>query len=683
MRWLPLLLGALGGIAALPAGGRLGAQGWDSPEALALARRATERRGRAAGDTTLRDYRAQAHGFLFFLGQFGEGLTEPPRLVKTDQLELEVYWKAPGRSKQRIVGRRDRTDLPTDIRYHLDHLGIVQNNFGPRIRLGEGDEVRDVPHPFAPGGPAEYEFALGDSLTLALPDRAIRVVELRVRPRDFAAPRLVGSLFVEPESAELVRLVFSFTPAAYRDRQLEDLSIVLDNALYEGRWWLPYRQEVEIRRRAEWLDIPARGIIRGRWEVDGYVFNVGLADAWFAGPEIVALPQPALDSFPWPVPLEAAVQDVAEPVRRMDLETVRTEIAGVARGRLLTGVRPRRLAVERLSDVVHVNRVEGLTLGGGLAWRMGGRWEARAQGGYGFGGKLATGRLWLGAAGRRGPALAAYREVRDVSEWPIGSRLVNSLSAQEFGDDAGDYYSAAGARVAWREALGARWEWTASVAREWIDSLTVAATPATGAYRLNPALGAGAVTLGRLGVRRRSEGFAVRRDAAMELTIEGGQADGAAPYVRLAAAAHALLPLGATRLLLRGHAGWAGAGLPAHRVFVLGGRGTLLGDPFRAWGGAVAALVHAEWRWPAPFPRLPLGPNARTPGRVTVAPFLAAGAAGRPAAGAPWRRTDVMRVTVGLAVEWLGVLRVEAGWGAQSERIGVSVDVSRDFWDIL
>src|SRR3989454_11106384 len=104
-------------------------------------------RTRAAADTALRDYKAQAHGFLFFLGQFGEGLADPPRLVKADQLELEVYWKAPASSKQRVVGWRDRAELPTDINYHRDHLGIVQNNFGAAIRLGEGDEGRDLPHP--------------------------------------------------------------------------------------------------------------------------------------------------------------------------------------------------------------------------------------------------------------------------------------------------------------------------------------------------------------------------------------------------------------------------------------------------------------------------------------------------------------------------------------------------------
>ena len=83
MRWSAALL--------LVLTSRAPAQDWNSDSALALARRAIGRRAQTAVDTALRDYKAQAHGFLFFLGQFGEGLTEPPRLVKADQLELEVY----------------------------------------------------------------------------------------------------------------------------------------------------------------------------------------------------------------------------------------------------------------------------------------------------------------------------------------------------------------------------------------------------------------------------------------------------------------------------------------------------------------------------------------------------------------------------------------------------------------
>src|SRR3989454_3171057 len=181
---------------------------------------------------------------------------DPPRLVKADQLELEVYWKAPASSKQRVVGWRDRAELPTDINYHRDHLGIVQNNFGAAIRLGEGDEVRDVPHPLSAAGPDLYDYALADSTTITFPQREVRVVALRVRPKNFDAPRIVGTLYVDAATADLVRLAFNFTPRAYLDAQLEDVSIVLDNALWEGRVWLPYRQELAIPRRGPRLDVP-------------------------------------------------------------------------------------------------------------------------------------------------------------------------------------------------------------------------------------------------------------------------------------------------------------------------------------------------------------------------------------------------------------------------------------------
>src|SRR6266568_3975685 len=345
------------------------AQAWNADAALALARRAVLRRGGAVADSSLHDYKAQAHGFLFFLGAFGQGLADPPRLVKADQLELEVYWKAPASSKQRVIGWRDQTQLPTDINYHRDHLGIIQNNFGAALRLG-------------------------DTTTIMLPEREVRVVTLRVRPKDFGLPRIVGTLYLDAETADLVRMAFNFTPRSYLDAELEDVSIVLDNALWERRYWLPYRQEIEIRRRATWLDVPVRGIIRARWEIDGYILNLGLANSWFAGDEITFLPKAERDSFPWKEPLGAALQEIAEPVRQNDLERVRAEVEQIAGRRVLTGLKGRRLGVRGVSDLLHANRVEGLAAGAGLVVRGGGeRRELRARASYGFADHRAKGAL--------------------------------------------------------------------------------------------------------------------------------------------------------------------------------------------------------------------------------------------------------------------------------------------------
>ena len=176
-----------------------------------------------------------------------------------------------------------------------------------------------------------------------------------------------------------------------------------------------------------------------------------------------------------------------------------------------------------------------------------------------------------------------------------------------------------------------------------------------------------------------SEGFAVRRDVAGEISAEIGSS-----YARFSGRGHLLIPLGAgsERLLTRVQFGVGGDELPPHRGFVMGGRGTLLGDEFREWGGRRAALVHLELRTVVPFFGLPAGP-ARTPGRITLAPYVALGSTDEPFPQMPWQTTPGTRVTLGLGVEWLGLFRIEAGYGTQSRQVHAAFDVTRDFWDIL
>src|SRR5689334_24288153 len=276
---------------------------WNDSTTRALVELATRLRAAQLADTGLTDYKAEAHGYLTFLAQIGQGFTEPPRIVKADELALEVYWKAPGLSKQRIIGRRDTLLLPTDIAYHRDHLGIVQNNFPNIIRLGEGDEVRDVPHPLSAEGLNEYDFAIRDSLQIRLGPRTLNVYEVRVRPKNDKAPRAIGAVYIDRESGEVVRMAFSFTRAALIDKELEDVSVVLENGLIEGRFWLPRRQEIEIRRTGTWLDYPVRGIIRGRWEIGDYALNQGVPYSMFGtGVEIVQAPPEEQKRHVWSTP---------------------------------------------------------------------------------------------------------------------------------------------------------------------------------------------------------------------------------------------------------------------------------------------------------------------------------------------------------------------------------------------
>lgn len=667
--------------------GVAGAQEWNTPEAKRIVARAIERRAAVRADSGLRDYRARAHGFVFFFGQLGEGLSEPPRLVKSDQLELEVYWKSPGASKQRIVGWRDRADLPTDITYHRDHLGIVTNNFGDRIGLGHNDEVRDVPHPLSAVGPELYDYALVDSSALRLPGRTVRVYAVSARPKDLEAARVVGTLYIDVDQAELVQFRFNFTRNAYVDDTLEDITIVLENGLWDSRFWLPRRQEIEIRRRTKWLDLPARGIIRGRWEIDSYQFNTGIADAVFRGGDIVAVPQAERDRYEWSKSLEAAVRDVADPALNFDLEEVRAQVKQLAGDRVLSGLATARLGASSISDLLRFNRVEGLALGVGGLWRPGGgNVELRLWGAYGLGDERFKGRASLRRRlGQLTISLFGQREAKDVGDDPVIAGVVNSLLAQEVGKDYADYYLVTGGGVSIRLDVASRTSVTLTLSGERSDSMPIVTSPASGMFRPNnTALGEGAFGLAKLAIERRGGDLSLGRGVSGGLFVERGFRAGR-NYFRVRGVARVQAPVGTTDLVMRGWSGWGSENLPAHQSFVLGGRGTLVSEPFREWGGRYGALGRMEWRIPVPFPALPLGPFATTGNRIVMAPFLAAGwAGGSTLSPATWRETAGIRPVAGVAVEWFhGFLRTELGTSLRDRRFGITLDISRDLWPIL
>src|ERR687895_69848 len=357
---------------------------WNDERTAALVARAIELRARQLADTGLTDYQAAARGYLTFLAQVGEGFAEPPRILKADQLALQVYWKAPNLSKQHILGRRDTLLLPTDINYHRDHLGIVQNNFPDIIRLGDGDEVEDVPHPLSASGLTFYQFAISDSLRIGFGGRAVNVYQIRVRPKDDRLARVIGAVFVERESAQVVRMAFNFTQAAFLDRHLEDLAIVLENGLVETRFWLPRRQEIEIRRAGTWMDYPVRGIIRGRWEIGDYQVNRGLPAAFFRGPEIVQAPPAQQRRYPWRGQLLDSLPPDVRAATDADVQRVQAEARALVRAEALRRARGTTLAARAVSDFARVNRVEGFAVGAGLSRQVGAGLSVSGRARYGF-----------------------------------------------------------------------------------------------------------------------------------------------------------------------------------------------------------------------------------------------------------------------------------------------------------
>jgi hypothetical protein len=673
---------ALAALLALAVARPLTAQAWDDSATTQLIRRGQAARARSAPDSTLTGYRTRAHGFVFFLAQAGPDLSEPPRLIKADELDVEVYWRAPGIHKQVILGWRDGRWLPTDIHYHRDHLGIVTNNFGDRIRIGEGDEVRDVVHPLAPDGPAFYTYRLRDSLRLRGREGELLLHEIEVRPRDPSKPRVIGTLSLDAATGDLVRFRFSFTPSAYLDGSLEDISIVLENARVEERWWLPWRQEVEIRRRITWFDFPMRSIIRGRWEIGDYELNAPVPGAVLRGPPIAGLRAPR-DSGAWERPLAEAVADVAEPVAQTDLDRVRQEASRIVGTGLLSGLPRARLGVPALSELVRVNRVQGLALGVGGAFLVAPGATLRPRLGFGTSDERVTGgvSLSLERPGSR-LTLGGERRIADITDRPIISGVVNSILAQEGGRDHGDWVLLERLGATATRRIGRGVELELGTAYERSESVGREAAPARGSYRLNPALGVGELGIGRIALRAERARLDRRGSFELELRAEGGT--GARQYLRGAAHLGTLVPAGPGGIQLLVGAGAGSAELPGYRSFAIGGWGTLPGEPFRNSGGRRMLLAHLEYRLEVPFPAIPLGAYVSTGPSVTLAPFVAAGWTGGAMPGVPWRPSPGGRVVAGVGLEWFHqLIRADLGVSLETGNVGMMVDFGRAWWGVL
>ena len=662
---------------------------WNDARALDLAQRATIRRSAQLADTTLRDYSARARGYVTFLAQAGEGLTEPPKVVKADQLALEIFWRSPDQSKQRILGRRDTLLLPTDINYHRDHLGIIQNNFAEIIRLGDGDEVMDVPHPLSPRGMGEYDYRIADSLVIRLADRTIEVFQLSIRPKNDRLPRVVGAVFVERATAQVVRMAFSFTRVALRDTSLEDVAVILENGLIEDRYWLPRRQEIEIRRTGTWLDFPFRGIIRGRWEIREYDVNTGLPPSLFTGPEIVQAPPDRQAAFAFEGALLDSLPSDVRTVTGNDVRAVQDAARELVRAQALQRARGTSLQARGLSDFVRVTRVEGLALGSGVAQRLGGGLRVAGTARYAFADQRVRGSAtvaWERASGA-GLSLRAERQLGEIGTVAEGSMVRNSFAAQEFGSDWTSPFQRRQVvlRADLPPLLDRRWRVAVETAIERHSRVNVNASPSRGSYEDTPAV--------------TSDGFArasllVRRPTA--LAFGGTEVSTAASFhaIRMRSSQRELgratldldvqRPFGRNRLVLRTIAsGVVGAEVPLQYETWLGGPVTLPGMNFHAVRGRAGLSQRVEWQSPVPAPTIPLGRYGRVPGQLLLAPFaLLAITDGRTSTAIATPRGVYPAVGLG-AIGLFNLLRVDVARGLRDGRWMFSIDVTRDFWRVL
>jgi hypothetical protein len=656
---------------------------WDSPRALALVREARLRRQRPRGDSGLTNYHSRANGYVYFFLDRNAGPEKT--LVKVDQIALDVYWQAPNLTKQNIVGMRDVSRLPNRMYYHLDHLTVVQNEFSDIIQIGDGDEVRIVLHPAAPGAEATYQYRVADSLALRLPGSAqpVEVYEVVVRPRNVRAPAFIGSMYVDQTTGAIVRMTFTFTPASYVDRRLDYINISLENGLFEGKYWLPHEQRLEIRRQVPELDFPAGAVIRGVFRIGDYTLNQPLPPSTFYGPRIQARPEAERKAYAFPTGIYGDLNDegLAPPP---DMATLRAQAAQLVRQHYLSGLPKLRWHLGPASSALRYDRAEGVYLGGGIAWAPGGTTRLSGMAGYATAARRISLLLDSRTSFADGSELrldAFGNALRDIGLRPAVPGALNTLSSAFLGTDYLDPYRAGGAAV---EALRPLGGWTAGLRltgeRDRSAGLADATPLLRSGHPFRPVrpIDDGTLLSGRAALSR-AEDESGSLGWGGELALEGGTLEGrsfARPTLQLGLLAGSRGH--GTVLRLEGEAGGVLGTVPAQRLFLMGGPGTLPGYDIRAFAGDRFGLATAE------LTRDLVAPWVR--GRLTAA----AGWTGFRSSSLPAGWTDAGSTSgvktsagAGVGLFW-DIVRVDLARGLdRGGRWQVVLSVTPGLWDFM
>src|SRR5690606_15166347 len=255
----------------------------DSVYASAALREAVARaaEGNREAPAELRSYRAlvETEAALVIHTAEGEELTG-----QVEQIASRVQWWRNGDYAQRVVGHRIQSAGPNvSVLTYLQQGWTFPVLYGERMGLFGMDTGRprrerrgpvyQVVHPFSRARDGIYHFEGGDTVAvLRLPERDVHVMRIRVTPRrppDGHVLAFHGDIDLDADRHQIVRrrrrLVRFGPPRGPASRLLtlgtQGIAYVeLENAEYEGRYWLPYRQRVELQATAAVTD--ARAVVR-------------------------------------------------------------------------------------------------------------------------------------------------------------------------------------------------------------------------------------------------------------------------------------------------------------------------------------------------------------------------------------------------------------------------------------
>lgn len=285
------LVVALAGSPLVAAGQAADTPTYADPHTAALVMAARARHLRQ--DSLLSDYRAVVATRVDVSAGRSRFARQFPLLAH--ETAARVHWHRPNDLRVEVLGvRRSSAFRDVQARVSYDRPWFVPRALGDSIRLMGIPEAAAL-HPLAPDAERYYHYAVVDSVLVSLPGRTIRAVAIRVTPRRLAPAMVAGDLWVDAETADVVRLMVRFlgeylwdppdeddTPEdsarARRDTRRAQRFLTVDADLeyflVENRFWMPYRQVLAVTAEIDLLirgAIPVRAITTFR----DYVINTG------------------------------------------------------------------------------------------------------------------------------------------------------------------------------------------------------------------------------------------------------------------------------------------------------------------------------------------------------------------------------------------------------------------------
>lgn len=253
------------------------------------------RAARLAQDSALMSYDAAA--YLRISAGMGFSRIGRDRLIFRHENATTVRWHRRHGAWVEVKGAR--TALPIDdeeakqesaeiaddadidlLPYYPGQEPLISLNGGGGALKTQVDE-RDIVHPLLEGAEAYYTYRTGDSVTFRLPDgRSIRLRELDVRPRESKWNVVVGSLWFDAASGQLVRAAYRLAvpmdiwaivkeedPQDYEEipvwvrplispMRAQVSAIAVEYSLHQGRFWLPRLRTAEGSATVSFIRVP-------------------------------------------------------------------------------------------------------------------------------------------------------------------------------------------------------------------------------------------------------------------------------------------------------------------------------------------------------------------------------------------------------------------------------------------